>query len=308
MNTHTTTSLTYALDQISVTDRLLEGLAIAGTYDRIVVPLDRIEAVMLEPAITTGVTVQRRTDRVRLALRSGITIELVPTDTDDPYNAAADWFDAVVAQLAPVQPGQAVVVSRFPQLRRLLIPDLDGEVEHAAGSIEAVLRHVAVWADDDPDVELPPFVGWPAADAAGDVHAAISRASFRPLYAPDGRYEHLPLAVVELPDSTIVRFGTPIDELTAARRAGNEHITTVVNDHAPTIGAGQDWLDTTASGLRGLVDHRWGDDETIIVNRITTDRGNRVVLTNSEEVAYRRIRDRLVATWHHRSAIDRWLY
>jgi len=59
MNTPTTTSLTYALDQVSVNDRFLEGLAIAGTYDRIVVPLDRIEAVMLEPAITTGVTVQR---------------------------------------------------------------------------------------------------------------------------------------------------------------------------------------------------------------------------------------------------------
>ena len=85
---------------------------------------------------------------------------------------------------------------------RFLAPELDGEIVALTEPVDELLLGLAEWADDDP-TELPTSLHRPASDALGDIRIALNNAAYRPLYAPDGRYEHEPLTVIELPAATI---------------------------------------------------------------------------------------------------------
>ena len=115
-----------------------------------------------------------------------------------------------MAERPDQQPG---IASSPPRIRRFVIPDLDGEITTVSEPIEDLLRWLGSWADDDPTIELPPMLSWPAAEAVGEVLSAIDNAAYRTLYAPDGRYQHLPLAVVAVPEPTVARFVAVLDEL-----------------------------------------------------------------------------------------------
>jgi hypothetical protein len=80
-----------------------------------------------------------------------------------------------------------------------------------------------VWLADRGDEEIdvvPVALHRSASDAVGDVRVASNLASYRSLYGPDGRNEHEPLSVVELPAPTVDRLGAAAGELGRAKHIG----------------------------------------------------------------------------------------
>jgi hypothetical protein len=190
--------------------------------------------------------------------------------------------------------------------RRFLVPDLDGEILDATRQVEDALTTLAAWRDD-PDASIPATLGWDAADAAGAIAAAISATPAHSLCRPDGRYEHEPLAVVEVPEHALVTLAAAVAELAAAARRGDEPVCLVVADHDHDE-PGQ--LVAAASRLLAVCELPWGDDEQLIAARLghAGCGAEQTVLTDAEESAYNRIRDRLVRAWHDGDPLARWAY
>jgi hypothetical protein len=67
---------------------------------------------------------------------------------------------------------------------------------------------------------LPAALHQPGADALGTLRVAIRNAPVVQLFAPDGRYEHEPLAVVTVDGETITAFQAAVAELSAALQPG----------------------------------------------------------------------------------------
>lgn len=198
--------------------------------------------------------------------------------------------------------------------RRFLAPELDGEVPALTEPVDELLLGLAEWADDDP-ADLPASLHRPSSDALGDIRVALNNAAYRPLYAPDGRYEHEPLTVIELPAATIATYGSAVGELAhAVHGGGNPTVADAVCEfaaqwHRPLTPAD---LVEVAARVHGVCDLSWGPDEQLIGTRLGTANhpypGAGIVLTAAEEAAYRRIRDQLVAIWHNYDPLARWLY
>ena len=89
-----------------------------------------------------------------------------------------------------------------------LLPDLDDELTAALTHVEELLLEVAAWEEDDPGAAWPPPLAcgqaleavrrtWDAvAPTQGERAAAAGRTGR--LLAPDGRYEHAPLRLVDV--------------------------------------------------------------------------------------------------------------
>jgi hypothetical protein len=108
-----------------------------------------------------------------------------------------------------------------------LLPDLDDELTAALAHVEELLLEVAAWEDDDPDTAWPPPLAgaqalaavrriWDAVAPAQGERAAKAGRTGR-LLAPDGRYEHAPLRLVDVGQADIdalaaaaAVFGTPL--------------------------------------------------------------------------------------------------
>jgi len=63
-----------------------------------------------------------------------------------------------------------------------------------------------------------------------------------------------------------------------------------------------------AARFHGLCDLAWNDDQRLIARRVEQAGPDRIVLTDVEEAAYRRLRDRYVAIWHDYDPLARWQY
>jgi hypothetical protein len=198
--------------------------------------------------------------------------------------------------------------------RRCLVPDLDGEFA-VSEPLDELLCSLADWANEDPEA-VPSAFHRPASDAIGEIRMAMNASQYHPLYAPDRRYEHEPLAIIELPAATIDAASQVAAELGRAVHGGSE-IGLVVREFATAWGrrgtVTAERLVEVAARLHGVCDLGWGTDEHRIarcLDRAATngDVGVRIVLDPIEEAAYGRIRDRLVRMWHDFDPLSRWLY
>lgn len=195
-------------------------------------------------------------------------------------------------------------------LRWLLLPDLDGEISHATARVEDLLRILAWWSEDDPGVGTPAELWRAAVDAASEIRSAITRARTRSLYRPDGAYEHEPLGIACVSDAAVSSFGWAVAELQrAVSGAGSVEVVEVVGVVEESAG-GRESIVSTAARLQRLCELPWGEEEDLIARRLNEapNAGGRVRLTESEEAAYGRIRDRLVTAWHDGSPLARWSY
>jgi hypothetical protein len=213
-----------------------------------------------------------------------------------------------------------------PPERVVLVPDLDGELLAPLRALEEVLLSLAMWEDDD--LEDPPTdrqpVTLPAPLAGGVALAAVQRLAdaLRPtqsvgpdrgrILGPDGRYEHAPLTVLELPAADV--------ETLSATAAALGHplldpdVADVVQTYAEQLGDAYRRVDRTElvsliARVAGLLDLEATDDTALLVARLrSSPPGLDLALSEDEEAAYVRTADRLNAMWALGSGIDRYLY
>jgi len=203
-----------------------------------------------------------------------------------------------------------------------LIPDLDDELTAALNRIEELLMEVAAWEDEDPDT------AWPVPLARGQALAALRRTwdAVAPaqgeraveagrtgrLLAPDGRYEHAPLRLVDVGQADV-------DALAAAAAIfGDPHAPGHVRqalEHGADIAYHSDddqactQLVMTAAQLAGLLDLTPDRDSEMLAALVEdSDPGADVVLSPAGEAAYQRYATRANHMWSLSDPLARYLY
>lgn len=195
-----------------------------------------------------------------------------------------------------------------------LIPDLDDEITTALAHVEELLLEVAAWEDEDPETQWPaPLAGGEALDAVRRLWDSIAPVQGKgateagltgELRAPDGRYEHVPLRLIDVDAADVDRlaeaakiFGAP---------SAPHHVATVLEHTAaalygdllwPTGDSPQPRLVMTIAKLAGLLDLHPDDDTALLTRIITGQRDNTITLTPDAEAAYQRFSRRANAMW-----------
>jgi hypothetical protein len=201
-----------------------------------------------------------------------------------------------------------------------LIPDLDQELTTALTHVEEMLLSVAAWEDDEPEVIWPEPLAkrralaavrriWDAV-APTQGHRAAARHMGR-IFAPDGRYEHIPLRLAAispggpaiLADAVAVFVGPDAPD----------HVRQAV-EHGAEIAYGDDSdqactrLLRTAECLAGLLSLPSGHDSELLAALITADPGRDIVLSAGSEAAYRRYTTRVNQIWQAGDPLHLWQY
>jgi hypothetical protein len=191
----------------------------------------------------------------------------------------------------------------------ITLPHTDGGLTRAAGDLEEVLLALA---DDDPDAEtwVPPALAMPdAAEAMGRLAtfiAAWERADpvVQPI-APGGRVELVPLQFVAIGRNDLGRITDAVAHL-----AGPD-VEEVVSDYAGSRPEGEQ-LVAAAQRLVALLQLPWDDDVDLLHARLgrgaTVRPTEHVVLTEDEYGAYRRVTERILASWHANDPLERYVY
>lgn len=208
----------------------------------------------------------------------------------------------------------------------MLVADLDGELLVPLRALEEVLLSLAGWEDDD-RADPPPDgrpLTLPEPLANGVALGAVQRlaAALRPtqslapdagrLLAPDGRYEHAPMTVLELPAEDIAILSQTAATLGHPRLDGD--VADLVATHAEQLGdayrrANRTELVSLTARLAGLLDLAPTRDSELLVERLRAcPPGVDLVLTEAEEQAYVRTADRMNHIWALGSGVDRYLY
>lgn len=196
-------------------------------------------------------------------------------------------------------------------VRTVLVPDLEHDLAQRFRGLEEFLLVFAGAEPDDFDGVPEPIAGDTALEAVRRLWQSIKpsqhddRGHGGRLLAPDGRYEHIPLAPVELQVEDVAILGATARALAGASSDLREAMVS-------TAGLG-DWASTPtqlvegAARLHGMLDlELTGDARTLIPKLHALAEGD-VVLTVEEEDAYRRTADRINAMWTG-SGLDRWAY
>jgi hypothetical protein len=177
------------------------------------------------------------------------------------------------------------------------LPYTDGELARVAGDLEEVLLALL---HDDPDVEtwVPPALATPdAVKAVGRLAsyiAAWERAEpvVQPV-APDGRYELVPLQFMAIGRNNRGRISDAVAHL------ADPGVEDVISDYAGSRPAGEQ-LVAAAQRLVALLQLPWDNDVDLLHARLgrgaTARPTERVVLTEDEYGAYRRVTERILAS------------
>jgi hypothetical protein len=191
----------------------------------------------------------------------------------------------------------------------ITLPHTDGGLTRAAGDLEEVLLALV---DDDPDAEtwVPPTLAMPdAAEAVGRLAtfiAAWERADpvVQPI-APGGRVELVPLQFVAIGRNDLARITDAVAHL-----AGPD-VEDVISDYAGSRPDGEH-LVAAARRLVALLQLPWDDDVDLLHARLgrgaTVRPTEHVVLTEDEYGAYRRVTERILASWHANDPLERFVY
>lgn len=201
-----------------------------------------------------------------------------------------------------------------PATRRVLLPDLEGEMVEMTRPLEEALLALANTVDDGAD-ELPAIFAGSGARAVGELVVAIADASPVTLYGPDGRYQREPLRLVDVDPADIDRLGEVLVELrrVAIETGYRADIAEYLDDYLDAYG-GVDLeigslLELTAR-FHGMLDLEWSADHELIAMPAERARCGLepVCLDENEERAYRGLRERWLSMWHDRPSIDRYRY
>lgn len=205
-------------------------------------------------------------------------------------------------------------------VRPILLPDLDAELTTALTHIEEVLLSLGGWEDDpaaDP-VELPsPIAGGVALRAVRRLWDAVAptqgeyagRAGLtQTMYSPDGRYEHIPLRLAHLDQDDVDVLAAAAKQLTAP--VSDWHVRDALDQMARAFNATGDELSVRAIRLANLLDMRTADPDSQAIVRVLDGEGRaaRMVLTEAEEQAYRRVTREMNHRWTDGSPIAVWGY
>lgn len=198
-----------------------------------------------------------------------------------------------------------------------LIPDDEDFWALLERGEEPLLLQLAVAEDGERDSDQPYRLPVPIADRVAlaayhrvqDALAQQRRQPQRRLLGPDGRYEHLPLLLVDLP-------GEDLDVLDGALQALNRALAGHEPDLAELLADVADAWRTTAAELVGdysrvlVVFTLTPDDDTrrLVARLGAAPTGADVVLTLAEEAAYQRLASRLNLVLAAASPIDRFKY
>lgn len=200
------------------------------------------------------------------------------------------------------------------QTRTVLVPDLDGELLRPLRIAEDALLTLWLREQDDDPVDLPePLAQGSALAAVRRLYTALwptqsRRAEDGRLLAPSGRYEHVPLTVVDLPADDIEVLSATARAFGQPRPSGD--VIAVLVDEV----AGVEHIDPLAAvslvaSLAGLLDVAGTDDSELLIRRLrAADPGSDVVLSTIEGAAYRATAGRLGDVWGFRSRLDRYRY
>lgn len=196
-----------------------------------------------------------------------------------------------------------------------LIPDLDDDITGALTQVEELLLEVSAWEDEAPETQWPaPLAGEEALDAVRRLYDAIAptqgdgarKAGLTgELRAPDGRYEHIPLRVIDVDPADVARlteaakiFGVP-GTFHPAATALEEVARSLYGDLGP---GGREEnpaarLVMTAAKLAGLLDLHADDDTALLTRTVAGQTTDTIVLTTDGEDAYQRFSRRANAMW-----------
>lgn len=199
----------------------------------------------------------------------------------------------------------------MPPKSLVAIPDTDGELAAILGHLEDVLLAVQPYdADDEP---VPDDLDPDALTAAQRVIAAViatERTPATPLYAPDGRFELVPLRFVDLGPADLAALGRAVAALgRATLPAGDELLTQVLAQAADA----QRHLHLTPTAVvesfaraHGLLDLRPDADTELLAGLAGAT--SPVVLTASQYEAYRRLISRVLGMFHAGDPLAPFLY
>ncbi|MFI7455440.1 hypothetical protein ACIBQX_48835 [Nonomuraea sp. NPDC049714] len=202
-------------------------------------------------------------------------------------------------------------------LRTVLLPDLDIDLTHAMTELEELLLTYGGWEEDGgvEAGELPaPLAAGAALNALRRVWDAIAptqgeRATKAGrtgrLLASDGRYEFVPLRLVDVE-------AADVDILAAAARvlgdpSASDAVREGLEEGRASMPAGE--LVMRAAQLAGLLDLADTDDTELLRERLAAaGPADDVVLTETEEQAYRRTVDRVNGMWTLGDPVERFRY
>lgn len=210
----------------------------------------------------------------------------------------------------------------------IVAPYTDGEIDAVLGRLEELLLQIRGWEQDEPpEIPLPtPLAGGAVLDALNDLQGHLGGFDRRPptatLAAPDGRFELVPLLVVELAEPSRLRLIRGLGQVVAAGdpagrpEPGLSLVREVLDDFDITLGdlpRGDDPVKAEvladARRLTALLElpvdadvHRLHQllprPQTVI----------RQVLSPADHAAYERVTGRILRAWHRNDALQRYLY
>lgn len=187
-----------------------------------------------------------------------------------------------------------------------VLPDTDGELSRALCELEEVRLLLA--GEELDEVGASPSSMQPLADAVGRLASYVAawerqEAKVQPL-APGGAFELVPLLFVSIGRMDLNRIEMAVAGLDGPSERW------AVDDFAGGLDAGVRLVEA-AKRLVALLRLPWDDDVDTLHARLAGASGapgGRVELTVEEHAAYVRVTERILATWHGNSPLERYMY
>ena len=187
-----------------------------------------------------------------------------------------------------------------------VLPDTDGELSQVLSELEEVRLLLA--GEELDEVGEGPSVMQPLADAVGRLASYVAawerqEPKVQPL-APGGTFELVPLLFVSIGRMDLNR----IEMAVAGLDGPSERWAVDDFGGGPAAGAR---LIGAAKRLVALLRLPWDDDVDTLHARLAESSGGsggRVVLTPEEHAAYVRVTERILASWHGNSPLERYMY
>ena len=193
-----------------------------------------------------------------------------------------------------------------PATRWVVAPDTDGELTQTLATLEEVL--LLLQPVDVSEAALPNT-------GPDELHAlqnicmrlfAAERSGAPQLYAPDGKFEYVPLFFFQLLEEDLAAVGRAVAQLGRALLPGGDiEMLEALRGQARDGQTCEDLVVSFAQA-HGVLDLEPDEDSRSLVEALAAERG-RVVLSPAQDEAYRRYAARFLEL-HFNDALDRFLF
>jgi hypothetical protein len=190
--------------------------------------------------------------------------------------------------------------------RWVVVPDTEGDLTHTLATLEEVL--LVLQPVDESEVSLP-NVGPDELHALQNICLrlfAAERFGSPQLYAPDGKFEYVPLHFFQLLEEDLGAVGRAVAQLGVALLPGGD-----IEMHEALRGflQGRQTCQDLVVGFaqaHGVLDLEPDEDSRFLMETLVREQG-RVVLSHEQDAAYRRYTARFLEL-HFNDALDRFLF